>query len=168
MLQDYIVMVAPRVKLAVVGMVVVAVCIASTFPMFLTFMMGSKQTLNTEEPVTVQHVNQVVQQLVTSDIRANYLTDERLEMEFLVTPDNSYFTVVVDVRTPTTMDGRAENPDVRFTVGRDAVSRLLSADDFFSEVKKLRDEGNIHMEMVKPYEELAEKGYQEIYDQIVS
>jgi hypothetical protein len=155
-----------NVKFAVIGMVAVAVIFALSFPIFFSFMTG-KPALSTSEPVKTEQVDWIVQELVTSDIRANYLTAERLEMEFFITPDNSYFTVVIDVRTPTTTQGRANDPDVRFTVGRDSVSRLLEAGDFFAEVKKLNSEGKIQMEMVKPYDELIAKGYEEIYEQIV-
>ncbi len=160
-------MVADNVKLAIIGMVAMAVFLVSLFPIFLSFMMTPRQSLSEGEPVKVDHVDWIVQELVTSDIRANYLSNERLEMEFFITPDNTYFTVTVDVRTPTTKPGRAADPDLRFTVGRDAVERLLSADDFFGEVKKLSSEGSIQMDMLKPYDELVEKGYKDVYDQIV-
>ena len=160
-------MVAANVKMAIIGMIVVAVFLISTFPIFLAFMTTSKQTLSEGEPVKVEHVDWIVQELVTNDIRANYLDTERLEMEFFVTPDDTYFTVTVELRTPVTKQGRASNPDVRFTVSRDVVQRLISAGDFFSEVKKLSSEGKIQMEMLKPYDELITKGYKEIYDQIV-
>jgi hypothetical protein len=160
-------MVAPNVKLAILGMVVVAVVLVSLFPMFLSFMTMAKPTISESEPVKIDHVDWIVQELVTGDIRANHLTNERLEMEFLITPDNTYFTVVIDVRTPVTRAGRASDPDVRFTVDRDVVQRLLEAGDFFAEVKKLSSEGSIEMEMLKPYDELIEKGYKDIYDQIV-
>jgi hypothetical protein len=160
-------MVAPNVKLAIIGMIVAAVVLVSLFPVFLSFMLAPRQTLSEGEPVRMEHVDWIVQELVTSDIRANYLTAERLEMEFMITPENTYFTVVIDVRTPVTKEGRAGDPDVRFTVGRDVVESLLSAGDFFAEVKRLRDEGRIQMEMLKPYDELMSKGYKDIYDQIV-
>ncbi|UCD02747.1 MAG: hypothetical protein JSV63_03090 [Candidatus Aenigmatarchaeota archaeon] len=160
-------MVARNVKFAIIGMVIVATIFISTTPLFLALISPGRVTLSSGEPVGVQHVNQIVQDLITDDIRANYLPAERLEMEFLITPENSYFTVVIDVRTPTTKAGRASDPDVRFTVGREVVERLLSAQDFFAEVKKLNSEGAIKMEMLKPLDELLDKGYGEIYDQIV-
>ena len=161
-------MVANNVKYAIIGMIIVGTIFASLTPLFLSLMNPAGQTLSRGEEVKVEHVNQIVQDLVTDDIRANYLTTERREMEFKITPDDSYFTVVVDVRTPTTTAGRANDPDVRFTVSRDVVSRLLSAGDFFAEVKKLNSEGAIQMEMLKPLDELLGKGYGEIYEQIVS
>jgi hypothetical protein len=160
-------MVGANVKMAIIGMMIAGVIIVSTFPIFLILMTGSKLSLSEGEPVSTEHVDWIVQELATSDIRANHMTSQRLEMEVLVTPDDTYFTVVVDVRTPTTKQGRANDPDVRLTVGRDVVMRLLDATDFFSEVKKLRDEGSISVEMLKPYDELVRKGYTDIYDQIV-
>jgi hypothetical protein len=160
-------MVAQNVKFAVIAMVIVGFIFASLFPAFLSLMTMQRQSLSEGEPVTATHVDSIVQELVTQDIRANYLSSERMEMEFYITPDNSYFTVVIDVRTPVTTAGRAPDPDVRFTVSRDVVTRLLSADDFFAEVKKLNSEGAIQMEMVKPYDDLISKGYGEIYDQII-
>ena len=160
-------MVANNMKYAVIGMILVGTIFASLFPLFLSLMLPGDQTLSQGEVVKVQHVNQIVQDLVTNDIRTSYLSAERLEMEFMVTPDNSYFTVIIELRTPTTRAGRATDPDVRFTVGRDVVARLLSAGDFFAEVKKVNNEGKIQMEMLKPLDELLEKGYGEIYGQIV-
>ncbi len=159
-------MVTTTVKRGIFVVILVAVVLVSLFPMFLS-MMKVSYSLSESEPVKTEHVDWIVQELVTDDIRANYLTNERLEMEFLITEDNTYFTVTVDVRTPTTRSGRAANPDVRFTVGRDVVKRLLEAGDFFAEVKSLRNEGRIQMEMLKPYDELVAKGYVDIYDQIV-
>jgi hypothetical protein len=160
-------MAGANVKMAVIGMMVAGIIIASAFPIFMILTTASRPTLSEGEPVGVEHVDWIVQELATSDIRANHLTNQRLEVELLVTPDNSYFTVAVDVRIPTTRQGRAGSPDVRLTVGRDVVQRLLSAGDFFSEVKRLNDEGKIVMEMLKPSEELVRKGYVDIYDQIV-
>jgi hypothetical protein len=160
-------MTGANVKMAIIGMMVVGAVLVSTFPVFLILTTGSKPSLSEGEPVTVEHMDRIIQELATSDIRANHMTSQRLEIEVLVTPDNSYFTVVVDVRTPTTRQGRAGDPDLRLTVGRDVVKRLLDAGDFFSEVKKLNEEGSISMEMLKPYDELARKGYTDIYDQIV-
>ena len=62
--------------------------------------------------------------------------------------------------------GRAQDPDIRLTVGRDAVARLLSAADFFAEVRKLDSEGAMEVEVLKDMEDLRNKGYMDIYEEL--
>jgi ribosomal protein L17 len=156
-------MVAKNVKFSIIAMIVVGAVMTALFPVFLALM---NQQPVASMNVKAQDVRLVVDKLITNNVKSKFVSGERLEMEFLVTPANKYFTVVVENGQPSVTDGEAEDPDVRFTVGSDVVSRLLSADDFFSEVKDLRDEGKIGMEMVKDYETLKSMGYQDIYDEI--
>ncbi len=125
----------------------------------------TKPTLSGGEPVTKEHVEWIVNELSTMNIRSKYFKN-RLEVEFIITPDNGRFTAFVDNGIPTTRAGEALDPDIRLTVGRDSLARLLSEDDFFAEVRKLNDEGVISMETRRSAEELEAMGYPGIYEEL--
>jgi hypothetical protein len=127
---------------------------------------AAKPTLSEGQPVGKEHVEWVVSELATDKIRTTYFSAKKMEIEFLVTPENKYFTARVEVYRPQVYEGRASDPDVRLTVGREVVSRLLSADDFFAEVVKLDSEGKIAVEVVRSEEELRSMGYYNIYEEL--
>jgi hypothetical protein len=152
--------------LSLAALAVAALLLLSMSNIFSVGITRAKPTLSEGEPVGLEHVEWIVNELVTDKIRTQHFKGKRMQVEFLVKPDNSYFTTTVELYVATTTSGRAKDPDVRLVVERDVVAQLLSAPDFFAEVIKLDSEGKIGVETLRSAEELEAMGYTGIYEEL--
>ncbi len=156
-------------RMAIIGMVMTASILITIF--MVSFYdqpqeQATKPSLANDEPVKPVHIDFLVNKLGAGNLQAVAGLVETPKIEMLVTPDNSYFTVTVDDGVPTTRAGRADDPDIRLTGDREVIARLLSADDIFSEVRKLDQEGKVALEMLRDEQDLISIGYESLYNDL--
>lgn len=156
-------------KLAIIGMIITAVIFVSVFIIpYLVIPPGEipKPTLGEGNPVETKHIDYLVRRLGAGNLQAVAGLGKTPEIEFLVKPANRYFTVTIENGVPKTRSGRADDPDIRLSGDREVIASLLSAGDLFSEVKKLNQEGNVTMEMLREKEDLISIGYESLYNDL--
>jgi hypothetical protein len=153
---------------AVVIIVVIAAVVYSALFILPAIMSGRSErpVLEEGEAVKSEHIQWVVDELISGEIKTSYLTGSSLEAELFVEQDDLYFTVNIDAYVASVRRGRGVDPDIRLTGSREVIARLLAADSIFAELKELLDEGKIKLEMLKPEEEVDKKGYNKLYEGI--
>lgn len=158
-------------KLAFIGTLIASVILISVFVIpYLVIPPDEipKPALAEGMPVEARHIDYLVNKLGARKLQAVAGLGKVPEMEFMVTPANSYFTVTINNGVPRTRSGRADDPDIRISGDRVVVARLLSADDIFAEVKLLNLEGKVTMEMLRDREDLIMIGYESLYNELTS
>ncbi len=147
----------------IVAVIAVAYLLIFVFPSFTGS--GEKPALGEGELVEPKHIDWLVKELGAGTLHA-IDPEGSPEIEFLVKPQGSYFTVNIENGVPITTSGRANDPDIRLTGNREVVARLLAAEDLLGEVKKLSEEGEVKLDVLKDNEALAAMGYSRLYDDL--
>ena len=156
-------------RMALIGMVMMAAILITI--LMITFYVqpyeqAAKPSLAQGEPVKPVHIDYLVKKLGAGSLQAVAGLVAAPEIEMLVTPENSYFTVTINNGVPSTKAGRADDPDIRLTGDREVIARLLSAGDIFSEVRKLNQEGKVTLEMLRDEQDLISIGYESLYNDL--
>jgi len=158
-------------KIAVLSIVVV-VLIASVYLVFFVLSpsffsaSGPKPSLGEGELVEPVHIKWLVTELGAGKLQP--LSGRSPQVEFVVKPNNNYFTMTIEGGVPRVVAGRADDPDIRLTGNRDVVARMLAADDLFAEIRKLDSEGKVTLEMLRERNDLVSFGYESLYNQLTS
>jgi len=123
-------------------------------------------TLSQGEPVKAAHIESIVSGLDVEKIHGLNASGKSPEIEILVTPENQYFNIRIENGAAGVSAGRADDPDIRLTGSREVVARLLSASDRVAEMRKIKNEGLVKMDMLRSMDVLVAMGYKDLYDEL--
>jgi hypothetical protein len=158
-------------KIALLILIVIAAILFYVYffiisPIFVVKPNIQKPTLAAGQPVGEEHIEWLVNEFGAYKLHNSPLSGEKSETEILVTPANSYFSVVIENNVPSATAGRATDPDIRLTGARDVVASLLGSDNMIADAKAMSDEGKITLDILKDMSVLIPKGYKALYDEL--
>ena len=129
---------------------------------------GQKPVLGPDQPVGVEHIQWIIDNLGTSQLRTSSITGKPPEIEMVVTPGDQFFTVTIVNGAAKVRTGLADDPDIRMTGSRDVIAELLETSDLAGTAKRLSTEGRIQLEILRAMEKIEDMGYKALYLQLTS
>ena len=154
-------------KAKLVGLIfMVALVLIASLAITGILPLWSTNALAPGEPVKAAHIESIVSGLDVEKIHKLNASGKSPEIEILVTPENQYFTIRIENGAASVSAGRAGDPDIRLTGSRDVVARLLSASDRIAEMKKIKNEGLVKLEMLRSMDVLISMGYKDLYEEL--
>ncbi len=151
------------------GVVILLILYAYFFilnPSFVTKPNIPKPSLASPQDIAVGHVNWLMNEVGAYKLHPSITSSEPPVIESYVTDLDRRFTTTITNNYPTTTDGAAQNPDIRFVTDGAGFVRLYSAADIIAEAKAMSSDGILNVEVLKDQAFLAEKGYLAIYDAV--
>ena len=155
--------------LAAAGVVVLLVIYAYFFilnPSFVAKPNIPKTPLSSPQEIAVGHVSWLLNEVGAYKLHPSITSSELPVIESYVTDLDKRFTTTINNNYPTTTEGAAQNPDIRFVTDSAGFARLYAAADIIAEAKAMSSEKILSVEVLKDQAFLAEKGYLAIYDAI--
>jgi hypothetical protein len=135
-------------------------------PTFITKPSLTKLPLSSPSDIGSEHVDWLLNEVGAYRLHSYLYLGELPVIESVITDQNRKFTTTVKDNYPTTVEGAANNPDIRFLMsGADFVT-LYSASDVLAKAQEMRKSGLIKIEILKDEFTMAVKGYKAIYDSL--
>jgi hypothetical protein len=152
---------------------IVAVLIVFAFLYFFvvtsTFAMKpslTKLALASPSDIGSGHVNWMLNEVGAYRLHPFLLFGDPPVIESVITDQNRKFTTTVIDNYPTTVEGAAVNPDMRFSMTGADFMTLYAAPDVLAKAQEMRKSGLIKVEILKDEFTMAVKGYKSIYDSL--
>ncbi len=152
---------------------IVAVIIVFAFLYFFvvtsTFAMKpslAKPALASPSDIGSGQVNWLLNEVGAYKLHPFLLFGDPPVIESVITDQNRKFTTTVIDNYPTTVDGAAINPDMRFSMTGANFMTLYAAPDVVAKAQEMRNAGLIKVEVLKDEFTMAVKGYKSIYDSL--
>jgi len=129
---------------------------------------GQKPVLGPGQPVGTEHIQWIVDNIGTTQLRTSSITGKPPEIEMVVTPGDQFFTVTVRNGAARVRAGLADDPDIRMTGSRDVIAEILESSDLAGTAKRLSGEGRIQLDVLKDMEDIEDMGYKALYMSLTS
>jgi len=156
-------------KFVLIGIVIILLVIifyAYFFVLSPTFVEKpniEKTSLSPQSEINSENVNWVMNEAGSYKLHSS-LSGEPPVIETIVTNMNKVFSTIIINNIPSTAEGPADNPDIRFKMNGQDFLALYSSTDFVTTAKQMSDQGKIDVEVLKDEATLAAKGYKSLYD----
>ena len=136
-------------------------------PSFVTKPDIPKTTLASSSEIESSHVNWILNEVGAYKLHSSlYLFGEPAVIESVITDQNQVFTTTINNNVPSTVNGPAASPDIRFIMAADNFAKLYATSDILANAQQMRKNGEITIEILKGESALAAKGYKAIYDSL--
>ncbi len=138
-------------------------------PSFVTKPNIPKPTLVSADEIKPENINWALNEVGAYKLHSSmYFFGEPAVIESVVTDKGQVFSTTITNNYPTTTQGPAINPDIRFTMDSQSFTELYANSDILSKAKEMQKAGLVNIEILKDEAALAAKGYKVIYDSMKS
>ena|SRR3989338_4458685 len=124
----------------------------------------AKPALASASDIGSGHVNWVLNEVGAYKLHPYLLFGDLPVIESVITDQDRKFTTTVRDNYPATVEGAANNPDMRFSMKSADFMDLYAAPDVLAKAREIRKSGLIKVEILKDDLTMAAKGYKAIYD----
>jgi hypothetical protein len=135
-------------------------------PTFIMKPSLTKLALASPSDIGSGHVNWLLNEVGAYRLHSYLFLGEPPVIESVITDQNRKFTTTVRDNYPTTVEGAAINPDIRFSMNSADFMTLYAAPDALTKAQEMRKSGLIKIEILKDEFTMAVKGYKAIYDSL--
>ena len=136
-------------------------------PSFVTKPDIPKTPLASSDEIGSSHVNWILNEVGAYKLHSSlYFFGEPAVIESVITDQNKVFTTTINNNVPSTVEGPAANPDIRFSMTSDNFAKLYATSDILANAQQMRKNGEITIDILKDETFLAAKGYKVIYDSL--
>ena len=126
----------------------------------------TKPVLSSPSDIGTDHVNWMMNEMGAYKLHPYLMFGEPPVIESVITDQNGKFTTTVRNNYPTTVEGAANSPDIRFSMNSADFMILYAAPNFLAKAQEMRKSGLIKVEILKDDFTMAVKGYKAIYDSL--
>jgi uncharacterized membrane protein len=135
-------------------------------PTFVTKPNLTKLALTSPSDIGGGHVNWMLNEVGAYKLHSYLLFGEPAVIESVITDQNRKFTTTIIDNYPTTVEGAASNPDIRFSMNSADFMILYASTDVLAKAQEMRKSGLIKVDILKDDFTMAMKGYKAIYDSL--
>lgn len=155
----------------IVGVIAAVLAIGIMFffvvsPTFVAKPGVPRPALASPSEISSEHVNWLLNEVGAYRLHPYFLFGELPVIESVITDQNRRFTTTVKDNYPTTVEGTASSPDMRFLMTSSNFAALYGASDVLAKAREMRMSGQITAEILKDEFTMAVKGYKSIYDSL--
>ncbi len=126
----------------------------------------TKSSLASPSDIGSGQVNWVLNEVGAYRLHNFLIFGDAPVIESVITDQNRRFTTTVRDGSPSTVEGAANNPDIRFSMNSADFMALYAAPDVLAKAQELRKSGQIKVDILKDEFTMAVKGYKAIYDSL--
>ncbi len=126
----------------------------------------TKPALASPSDIGSGQVNWVLNEVGSYKLHPYLLFGELPLIESVITDQNRRFTTTVMDNYPTTVEGAANDPDIRFSMNSADFMTLYTAPNVLANAQEMRKSGQVKVEILKDEFTMAVKGYKSIYDSL--